>query len=48
MNTENCLTNKPLSEEIRNAVSAVAPKELAQGFTWGVIHKNDLPISKDF
>ena len=27
MNTENCLTNKPLSEEIRNAVSAVAPKD---------------------
>lgn len=29
-------------------VSAVAPKELAHGFTWGVIHKNDIPISKDF
>ncbi len=27
MNTQNCLTNKPLSEEILSAVSAVAPKD---------------------
>lgn len=33
---------------LRPEVSAVAPKELAHGFTWGVIHKNDIPISKDF
>lgn len=33
---------------LRPKVSAVAPKELAHGFTWGVIHKNDIPISKDF
>lgn len=33
---------------LRPEVSAVAPKELALGFTWGVIHKNDIPISKDF
>lgn len=33
---------------LRQKVSAVAPKELAHGFTWGVIHKNDIPISKDF
>lgn len=33
---------------LRSEVSAVAPKELAHGFTWGVIHKNDIPISKDF
>ena len=33
---------------LRPEVSAVAPKELAHGFTWGVIHNNDIPISKDF
>lgn len=33
---------------LRPEVSAVAPKELAHGFTWGVIHKNDIPISTDF
>ncbi len=33
---------------LRPEVSTVAPKELAHGFTWGVIHKNDIPISKDF
>lgn len=33
---------------LRPEVSAVAPKELAHGFTWGVIHKNDIPITKDF
>ena len=33
---------------LRPEVSAVAPKELAHGFTWGVIHKYDIPISKDF
>ena len=33
---------------LRPEVSAVAPKELAHGFTWGVIHKNDIPISEDF
>lgn len=33
---------------LRPEVSAVAPKELAHGFTWGVIHKNDIPIFKDF
>ena len=33
---------------LRPEVSAVAPTELAHGFTWGVIHKNDIPISKDF
>ena len=33
---------------LRPEASAVAPKELAHGFTWGVIHKNDIPISKDF
>lgn len=33
---------------LRLEASAVAPKELAHGFTWGVIHKNDIPISKDF
>lgn len=33
---------------LRPEVSAVAPKELAHGFIWGVIHKNDIPISKDF
>lgn len=33
---------------LRPEVSAVAPKELAHGFTWDVIHKNDIPISKDF
>jgi len=33
---------------LRPEVSAVAPKELAHGFTWDVIHKKDIPISEDF
>ena len=33
---------------LRPEDAAVTPAELAQEFTWDVIHKNDIPISKDF